>query len=327
MIRSAGYGFELASDGSAGKDDVWISSGELGGSQWTYSTVEGTDVLTTSEQAPFMNWLMTANSNLKNSSGSGSGLNPSASGTLTFYVIPDNEEEELPLGFSLSMQAYRSVKANETIDADKTITVTVEENEKSESKSVTAAGDIAAQLLNGHVLFFQNRTGTGSSNYVYSDWIQDGYFTKKLSSENEDANVETASVQVTDSDGTETTKKAYKITIYWVWPYVLGQMLLPNGDDRLSGRTAIISEEDKSAIIEDMVSMVNIDGVDRNKYFYDYDSLPTSSELTQIAQGSAQNGFSVTTFNKISAYYNKADQYIGDNINYVVVQLIADVAQ
>ncbi len=152
------------------------------------------------------------------------------------------------------------------------------------------------ELLKGHIMLFATRTsisGDGTGPYYYSDHITDTL------------SYSTSGVTPTYQNG----KYYYPVEIYWVWPLSFSQMVYPESDARLNTNTLISDTELRSDLIDYI-------GANPNKYFY-WSSNQSISYTSGYEQ--SQNNYRVLTEG-----YNNADQRIGDNIRFLVVEIIVN---
>jgi hypothetical protein len=258
-------GFELAAVGSAGNYDKKLTDVPIG----SETTLGRVTYRQTSGTDMDIRWVMSADSNLNNT-GVTDGIAPNTSGKLTFYVIP-YQNGDLTVDFTLSVMPYREQTggglAALATDADDT-----------DSSTSAASDEQLRDLLEGHVLFFQGVDATG----LYTDWIQDDTFT------------------VTFADAQAGTP--YPVTIYWVWPNVVGQMLLENPP-----YGALFSDAVRKQLQKDMTQ-------NANRYFY---GVSDSDWLTTAITD--QNT------DELSPFYNQADEQLGQNVDFISVQLIAQL--
>jgi hypothetical protein len=94
----------------------------------------------------------------------------------------------------------------------------------------------------------------------------------------------------------------YLVTIYWAWPNVVGQMLL---EDPPYG--ALFSQAVRTLLQEDMVQ-------NPSRYFY---GVSDSDWLTAAITDKNTD--------ELSPFYNQADEQLGQNVDYISLQLMAQV--
>jgi hypothetical protein len=315
-IANAEAGFELAAEGEDGGyySSMLEALGENTGSatsnlfKTTLKEIKGFMTASTNQSIV---WTMTADSNLQNRNsdtvtttaiGSGlagddmrPGISPGTSGTLTFYVVPKTSGT-LTVNFQLSMDLYKEV-AQYSASADDITEVELNHieddgtvSDDKEKVYITKVEDETAQdIISGHILFFETKDSDG----YYSDQIVDGAFQKTF--ENAVAG------------------KAYAVTIYWVWPYVLGQTLLPS-QAYLGSDIQIFASEDS----ESRQKMFNDMWNNVTKYFQNTDTF-----IVDMIKHVYENDYTSTEYALLNSAYNSADQYIGNNVRYFVLHLNA----
>ena len=146
--------------------------------------------------------------------------------------------------------------------------------------------DDILSLVSGHILLFEHRSALLSGGYYYSDPIGD-------------------SLSVTLADLTPDTQADgvhYTVTFYWVWPSTFGQMAFADGDARVHShalfndsteRTDLLARiaDEPECFFHNLSASVDLDAPDFEDYYY-----------VELSEG-----------------YNSADQYIGDNVRYLVI--------
>ncbi len=245
----------------------------------------------TSGSAQSIKWLMTDENNMNNYDDGltvEEGISPDSYGSLGFYVIP-KVSNRLDMEFYLKMYAYEgSVQSDlEAVDDQKLV-----------------------DIMNGHILFFLDR----DINNIYSGWLEND--TDGISGFN-------------DSISSQKNEK-----IYWIWPNTFAQLVLQSNDKNLLGRKCILPDivsgvsdpdkYDKRRIINDMKQ-------NPAKYFYREDAgiIDESGQMTDKYKEALENMSTGGTYKaedylKLSLAYNKADQCIGEQIQYIMVTLAGD---
>ena len=159
-----------------------------------------------------------------------------------------------------------------------------------------------------HIMFFKKKTehGSGTSAYVsYSGLIQpDEDFELVYDSENE---IYTANLSFEETGGILQDKP---LSIYWVWPETLAEALLSEANQN-PGRHAVCDTDEIRTEFKKNPSL----------FLKDYDK-------DRDAAGTADSNITESTiidhYPKLSIEYNNADQDIGDEIGYILVQLSAE---
>ena len=105
-----------------------------------------------------------------------------------------------------------------------------------------------------------------------------------------------------------------KVTIYWVWPYYVGDMILPDGNGKLSN-------DEKKALFTDKLRETTAKEMADNygKYFENPIDDTLKGKIAEMVNGNIDEA----AYNVIYTAYNNADKYIGENGEYILVQLSA----
>ena len=172
-----------------------------------------------------------------------------------------------------------------------------------------------ADLLNGHILFFQYLDAT----YGYHGWLGAD---RKITLNAPEQTVDGKTVTEFQKD------VPYRVTLRWKWPKYLRNYIYT---DRSYGDlfTAAMKSE-KAEEYNELIAFVDKqlnseistkNNTADNKLFYD--EQPGTSSSTLNDKISAAN-ISTTLLDTYSSYYNQADEYIGTNIQYVYIQINVD---
>jgi hypothetical protein len=219
LQSSAASNFELAAVGtSGGLFDTFLNTLFPESESWASGTLSGTR---TSFGASEITWMLNDSSNLSNLNTSG--LEPGMRGYLTFYVIP-TQSGDLHIRCSLTELLYEAATNGDPVE--------ITNSKKSET---------LAALLSKHLLFFllepadtaADNGSTGAPEAVEeteesegdggesaatpqytATWLRDGAFTLDIS--NAEVNV------------------PQEVTLYWVWPYLFGQLLIQDSTTLLN---------------------------------------------------------------------------------------------
>lgn len=324
-VQSADGSFLLVTLGGETKDNVLMNVHQAiagSNSELTYETPAiigaGSEKGTvTGNSSPQINWALesTANGSNFGNAGSNEGLAPGSSGSLIFYVVPQ-DNTELNLTFQLTLEGYC-----ETMDTDEdTINVT-------SSSQIEPVDEGINKLISGHILFFRKK-----ENGLYSEWINGRTFSWSIPISAESGEtVETKTI-----DG----KIAYKVTLYWVWPGVFGQNLFPPGNsgrystefdntvreqlkwDMMGLTSAEWADEEKPGIPSDKYFAVPEGGssATESEGFPDMNTVITKNTLDSFCSGT----YNPLIYNNACVFYNAADQKIGNNADYLFLRLTAE---
>jgi hypothetical protein len=353
QLQSSTFGnFELATAGqSSGFFADFLNKllpGASSAETWASGDLQGTR---TSSGASEILWQMGTSSNLANLN-AGSGLEPGMRGYLTFYVIP-SQSGDLHLQCSLDELLYENDESGapvaisdaakaETLDAlmAKHLLFFLLEPVDAAADTGNASAPPDSALADSTEV--QSDTSAGASTYT-ATWIQNGTFT----------------LDFFDAKANE----PQEVTLYWVWPYLFGQLLVEDSATLLN-QPAILNRAqitNASALYEALRSDILSTAADAPSaadadpdadpdsssnssgsidfltgYFYASDG-DFSLVLSDTADGqttalnailesiSKGNAAALASseYTSMNEAYNDADQYIGENLRYLAVRLTA----
>lgn len=286
--------FELAAVGTTGKYDgengalkSILGDNVQDGAEWSSTGNENNiDGRITSNDKGDIVWVMSGgqngqnlNNNTDNSTGT---IEPGNSGKLEFYVLPKDTSAKHNFTFTLTVKGYYANNGSYSPMSSK-------ENGFDTEKFY--------KLLSGHIQFF-------------SSCDKDGKYSGRLTAT---ATAEGITINGLKRSTTENETQK-KVTIYWVWPYYVGDMILPNGNGKLSNdeKKALFTYDLRSAIAGEMTG-------DYGKYFENSIDDTSKDKIAEMVKGNIDE----TAYNVIYTAYNNADKYIGENGEYILVQLSA----
>jgi len=335
---SKGVPFELAAVGGAGlyddvlgqvpdgkkftDEDVYRSNGGLKLSDGTIVS-EGT---ITSGNGK-IRWAMNSENNLKNYSDGQNDYDeneylicPGSNGSLKFYIIP-LENGSFDYDLSLKIDLYSNYYNNAAVSP-----------ETIEHMPAFSSDSRVKQIASGHIMFFRNRVQLEDGSYRYSGRIEcDESMNMSFEKHIENAVKDTG----------------YPETIYWVWPSLMGQMLLPDDNNILPGKYPPVFsiQDEKEKYIQELTE-------NYSDYFYGYMSSDPEIEITNssINETEAENmcpqifdstkiseiiekicecRFLISDpnndYSKLSYYWNKGDQLVGVSAAYITAEISASV--
>ncbi|MGN0631516.1 MAG: hypothetical protein ACI4JN_09340 [Ruminococcus sp.] len=151
----------------------------------------------------------------------------------------------------------------------------------------------------GHLLFFQNYD---ENSKIYSDIINNTFSFENNNSES----------------GT-----AYRTDIYWIWPDVVDELILPAGDPLFTGESyRIISE--KSAVDSDADILYEHMFGNPEYYFYDDSQVSIDKDsFSNVCGGSKNADFDTDYYKTLNKMWDNADQIIGTSAAYIELKLSA----
>ena len=324
-VAAAPAPFELAAEGSSGRyDSDSLESGFTIPETTSFTDDKGTSHTgyVTVGSATSLSWAVSADddvnkvagSNMKNTSKSG--IQPGTSGEMVFYIIP-GQDGNLTVNLQLSLEGLVETKNEES-------TTSLSSAKESSDENAQAA----QQLLEGHVLLFAEK----KENTSYDCWIsQDGYdWNNKISyGSSEGSGAPSAKLSFTRSSGKLTwtgsnlkAGTAYPVTIYWVWPEVLGQFIFTDGSC-INGRPVLFPDSRSTDNLFEKMATVDTTATS-NRYFKwasveDFHNTVTKDKLSTL-----RDAPDLVKYNQMCAYYNEGDQYLGEKIRYVRLRLDAE---
>ena len=213
------------------------------------------------------------------------GISPGSSGELQFKFIP-SRSVDAELTFYL--YAY-SVDYDDKGDEDKSTIALIGEDS-------TMDRQLAKNLLNGHILLFKNfDSNTGK----YSDLISADDFQRVMS--------ETYTQETTES-------------VYWVWAETLAELVLDDTNNahkkNLRGKKSLCTDQsDIIKLLKNNPSYFFLDPETPNRTWTEFTS--TTADATVVSTINSN-------YSLYSAYYNEADQCIGTNVAYLLLDMTAD---
>ena len=319
-IRAAGSEFDLAASGSTkGVYDKLLSvlDGEV-------NEINNNKYSATSGNRTAISWAITDDSNLRNEKDKSLGIEPGSSGSITFYIIP-HKNGALNVSMTLSLTGY-----------------TLGDTGTGELKPefLTKIKEDAQQLLEGHILLFAGYDGEKNS---YKGWIsQDGNpWTMSLKYDSTDSTLSYEKGELIWSTQNATAENAYPVTVYWIWPELLESYLLKK--ESYTGTRPLLfpadfpAEKDESTSVSSLEALPSKlfrkmcevpvessgDSVNSNRYFRWETEKAFTNTVTVETLNLIRNRYNSALYGNVAAYYDLADQYIGNNVQYVKLTLNA----
>lgn len=280
-LTAADLDFELGAVGVNGAFDEYLAAenGTLLTDINTDNPPETISPVVTGNGKNEIKWLMNSGSNFNNYPGENAklGIQPGSSGKLTFYVIA-KRDTSLDITFSLDTVLYTSEA--KIIDG----------NNADNSAYIIANTQQESALANGHILFFENCVDG-----VYSNRISDGRFNFSKP----DAKAGTA----------------YRVDIFWIWPEVVDQIIMPENDRCFESKEykKIISDTDTAAFKAELIS-------NPEKYFSATD-FGVSEIIENVSEGTGSAGFNSEYYGLLNEKWNSADQIIGKKVGFIELQI------
>lgn len=308
-IQAAEGKFDLAAAVENETSAVGEYDNYLEVSQGAQKTISSKDFLSTDGGHTSISWAITDDSQMgnKKGQGKGKGIEPGSSGSMTFYIVP-HEDGPLDVTLNLTLIGY-------TADDDAKLKK-IEEN------------DQAQQLLEGHVLLF---AGYDEASNSYSGWISEDAETwsMSLSSENGISLSRGENGELTWKIENATKETVYPVTVYWIWPEILGSYLTK--DHSNIGKRPVLFPADWNKDSENHLTelpaalyktMCENSGTS-NRYFYWKNDENFSDTVTEEKLSLMRTNFNPVIYGTLAVYYNQGDEYLGKHVRYVKLKLEA----
>lgn len=224
---------------------------------------------------------------------------PGESGKFEFYIIPQVDDLK-SVDVTFQFDAYMKTAGS--------------------SKAVRSEDKLLQNLIDGHILLFRKLDNQNG----YSGWLKP----QEISSETGSAVTDSKGSEffVNSSEvGLESFEKGvpYKVTVYWVWPkyfrnYVYGLRGMHN--DLFVDRTDSNPDNTsiKKFINDNKILYKDTVRNDSNNLFYSPDASDEQVTDTEINKDMPDS-----VLNSCNKFYNQADEYIGNNAQYIYVNVMA----
>lgn len=304
-VQSAGSEFELAavaktnSENSAGVYDNLLDVQPR-----TEISIGNKKFLATDGSHTSITWAITDDSNMNNNTKGG--IEPGASGKMTFYII-SQKDGLLSVTLDLTLTGYTG------------------EETAAKSSSLKEANTKAQQLLKGHVLLF---AGYDSAANSYKGWISEDAGPWSMTLDSEEVVLSRAeNGKLTWSVQNAKKDTAYPVTLYWVWPEMLGSYLVK--DQSSIGKRPVLFPEDWKDGSSHLTELPNTlfttmcNPEDNNRYFYWKESKDFKGTVTKEKLNQMRTDFNPVMYGTLAVYYNQADEYLGSNVRFVKLKLDA----
>ena len=228
-----------------------------------------------------IDWILTPNSNFAND-GIDEKLNPGVNGSITFYVVPKVDDINSVV-FNISIVPYE-----QTLLPDYEIEYTKDSNTYHLN---TISDETINKLVQGHFLFFKEARNNPSVEIfrIENDELVQVNFPKDLNG--------------------KTIQSPVAVTLHWIWPLKFQYFV----DDSNSPHN-LFSTPEKELDLSEMINQMN-DLEDKNKYFYNRnEAIPNFTVNKFITMSTSDKHLA-------NDLYNKADQYLGENVNFLGLEV------
>lgn len=288
-VTAADIGFELASSGSAvrhssywTKADTSYLEGEDGSGQdkdGNAVTYKATGVTT----HKIMQRITTAND---------AAVEPGSYGKMEFYVIP-KQDGDITVQFTLSVRGFYEKDANNLVDI---ATLDSTNNNGLDQNQILTYQD-ALRYLQGHVFFFQTEgdPNDATNAYCFKNPIENNTFTLEIQN------------AVAD--------KLYPVTVFWIWPETIGQLVLKNNNSHLMEGIPVVENVTGAITGTDKEKVISMVKANKTNILKD---LQAGNDHVNDMIDDAERYYSM-----LDNWYNLADQSIGEYVDYFMVEVNA----
>lgn len=315
-VKTSPSPFELEVRGTYIENDADFSKAD---SNYTYGEDQQTlNAYQTSGQSDRIIWRKT--SNTADDGHYAKGLEPNSHGKLTFWVVP-NSTGTLDIEFDFNIRGFIGTFIEpEDEEAEPELSDLYEINDdltiENSGGLITNAAQLADKkaaldFIQGHILFFSDYNGT-----YYSGFLGTGRSIRFGDCINPSTNAKyNAGNPVSVTEG-----QKYQVTIYWKWANTFEQMVFdetsPKKDEPLFVST---NTTDRTAIYSYLSATESSEM--KNKVFKDLTVSAITTDLGYVQNNTTASIDSATK--ELTDAYNNADSFIGNNIDYIMIEMTA----
>lgn len=169
------------------------------------------------------------------------------------------------------------------------------------------------ELLTGHILFFKDSDYTNQIEVTEGKMKFDVSFDVEEGHENDE----------------------YEVKIYWVWPQIFGQFLLPDGSVHLKNFNykGLFPGNVRNQLKQEMIDhpeyffygteiiKETIDGIESEVAMGRPLSEAEKVSIQNAVPGMLTSNYSISVYSELCEYYNRADEHIGSNVKYIMISL------
>ena len=223
-------------------------------------------------------------------------LEPGGCGIIKFYIIPSTDGN-MNVDINLNIRAFieKTVTVNGAKQTQLLDISTLTTDSSGLTSTQIAEKQDALGYLNGHIFFFEEEgePNDATSPYYYKKPITDGVY-------HFSRNVEAG--------------KLYPVKIYWMWPKTYGQIALKDNTGSKRSGTPVVEDSEYTVAGERTDKGKLLDLVKAKHQTGDFFNSQTTITSAMIDD-------SFTNFKELSKGYNNADEIIGTNIRYMMLEI------
>lgn len=233
-------------------------------------------------------WQMVDDNNMENygDAGGNQGVRPGSCGVISFYVKPYVDTVDLSFDFEILGYSYDEKATN---NADK--------------MELLESNEPPARFLNGHILLFEERTGTTEDNYIYSKPILSNSDMQRIISKN------TYTKKAND--------KPTQVDIYWVWPMTLSRLIDARTCQKITVTESPFTNTDQYSESSNTSAYSEVvDNIREYPDFYFKGVNRPANVNDRLSEAAI-----VTDYDKYGDYYDQADNDIGMGVDFILLKM------
>ena len=252
------------------------------------------------------------------------GLEPNSHGKLNFWVIP-NSTGTLDVEFDFNIRGFVADYTDpEDEEEEPELLHLYEINDDltvaNSGGLITSASQLAdkktaLEYIQGHILFFSDYDST---THYYSGFLGTGRSIRF----GDCINPSTGTKYNAGNPVSVTAGQKYQVTIYWKWANTFEQMVFdensPKKDNPLFVST---NTTDRTAVYSYLNAAEN--GSMKNRVFKDLTPTVISTNLGYVQNNTT--GYVDNATRTLTDAYNNADSFIGNNIDYILIEMTAGI--
>ena len=247
-------------------------------------------------------------------------LEPNSHGKLTFWVVP-NSTGSLDIEFDFNIRGFIGAFTDpEDEEAEPELTNLYEINDdltiEDSGGLIANASQLsdkkaALEYIQGHILFFSDYNGT-----YYSGFLGTGRSIRFGDCINPSTNAKyNAGNPVSVTEG-----QKYQVTIYWKWANTFEQMVFDETSRKKDEPLFVSTNTTDRTAIYSYLSATESSEM-KNKVFKDLTVSAITTDLGYVQNNTTASIDSATK--ELTDAYNNADSFIGNNIDYIMIEMTA----
>ena len=276
------------------------------------NTINAVDYYSTNEKYESIKWRLESDDLSTGESILTEGLKPGSSGTLNFDIIP-RVSGDLAVDIKLDIRGFVATFPTQAeIDAgmDADTVKALNEVVVSDTSTFSQEEQKAVKYINGHIIYFKEKNTSGNK-VVYSGYIENNTYHFQTTTAREGV--------------------AIPIHIHWIWVNTIDQLILMSTDSGAKPLVAdpVVSNDQAAKDRMNLITHISnhsdyiFDAIDSYDQYNDSEPPQKTYDFSDALDGLNYNSYKSSTQTKSSmdGSYNAADQIIGTNLNYVLIDM------